>query len=213
MRAPRGDPSTRAALGIRGVLDGLAYMRGHGEVARIALIKGGWAIVGGAILLLTVFGDRIFSIGDSSDAGIGVLFAARGIGAFTGSFIVSVIASRKGDLIKLIAPAYFIAGACYASLALVPNIWIAAVAVIAAHVFGSILWVSSNVLLQMQVPDTFRGRVFSAELIALALVQSAVAYATAFALDVWHVDPRVLAGVVGLGLWVPALAWLAGRRR
>jgi len=207
MRVPRVMESARAALGIRGVIDGLAYMRGHRDVARIALIKGGWAIVGGALLLLTVFGDRIFRIGGSSDAGIGILFSARGIGALAGSLIVSAIASRSGNLIRLIAPAYFIAGACYASLAIVPTIWVAAAAVVAAHVFGSILWVASNVLLQMQVPDQFRGRVFAAELIALALVQSTVAYVTGVALDVWHADPRVLAALVGAGLWVPATFW------
>ena len=171
-----------------------------------------WAIVGGALLLLTVFGDRIFRIGDSSDAGIGILFGARGVGAFAGSLIVSVLAARKGNLIRLIAPAYFVAGLCYASLAIVPNIWIAAVMVVASHVFGSILWVSSNVLLQMQVPDEFRGRVFAAELVVLALVQSTVAYATAVALDQGHMDPRVLAAIVGLGLWGPALLWIYGQR-
>jgi len=218
MRVPRVTESARAALGLRGIIDGLAYMRGHRDVARIALVKGGWAIVGGAILLLTVFGDRIFRIGGSGDAGIGILFSARGIGALAGSLIVSAIAARSGNLVRLIAPAYFIAGACYASLAVVPTIWVAAIAVVAAHVFGSILWVSSNVLLQMQVPDEFRGRVFSAELIALALVQSAVAYLTGVALDAWHADPRVLAVIVGVGLWVPAGLWafhrpLAGEAR
>jgi MFS family permease len=71
MRVPARDSRLKAALGLRGVIDGLSYMRRHRDVARIALIKGGWAIVGGALLLLTVFGDRIFRIGDSSDAGIG----------------------------------------------------------------------------------------------------------------------------------------------
>ena len=212
MRVPSRDGVVRATLGLRGVLDGLSYMKHHGEVARIALIKGGWAIVGGALLLLTVFGDRIFRIGNSSDAGIGILFAARGIGALTGSLVVSLIAARQGNLIRLIAPAYFIAGACYAALAVVPTIWLAAVVVIAAHVFGSILWVSSNVLLQMKVPDEFRGRVFAAELIVMALVQSGVAYVTAVALDRGQSNPRALAAVVGFALWIPAVLWTLSRR-
>ena len=208
MRVPARDMTVRASLGLQGVIDGLSYMRRHGDVARIAFIKGGWAIVGGALLLLTVFGDRIFRVGDSSDAGIGILFAGRGIGALAGSLVVSLVAAKQGNLIRLIAPAYFIAGACYAALAIVPTIWLAAAAVIAAHIFGSILWVSSNVLLQMKVPDEFRGRVFAAELIVMALVQSAVAYTTAVALDRGQADPRVLAAVVGFALWIPAALWL-----
>jgi MFS family permease len=202
----------RASAGLRGVIEGLAYMREHADVARIALVKGGWALVGGALLLLTVFGDRVFRLGDSSDAGIGVLYGARGIGAAAGSLIVSLLAARQRNLVRLIAPSYLIAGACYASLSLVPNIWMAALAVIAAHVFGSILWVSSNVLLQMHVPDEFRGRVFAAELFALAVVQATVSYITATALDVLHVSPFVLAAIIGFSLWLPGLYWLFARR-
>ena len=212
MRVPSRGDAVRAQPGLRGVVDGLSYMRAHKEVARIALIKGGWALVGGALLLLTVFGDRIFRIGDSSDAGIGVLFASRGLGALAGSLIVSLIAARQGNLIRLIAPAYFIAGGCYAALAIAPSIWFAAGAVIAAHVFGSILWVSSNVLLQVRVPDEFRGRVFSAELIVMALVQSTVGVAPAPAREERAARPPGRAA--GGGRWggFPATAWLAGRR-
>lgn len=212
LRVPARAEGNRASAGLKGVAEGLAYMRAHREVARVALVKGGWALVGGALLLLTVFGDRVFRIGDSSDAGIGILYGARGIGAAAGSLIVSLLAARQRDLVRMIAPSYFIAGAAYASLAIVPTIWIAALAVIAAHVFGSILWVSSNVLLQMNVPDEFRGRVFAAELFALAVVQSSVSYATAVALDVFHWSPHVLAAVVGLSLWLPGLYWLNNSR-
>lgn len=213
LRVPARPAEGRAAAGLAGIKDGLAYMRAHGDVARIAFVKGGWALVGGALLLLTVFGDRVFRIGNSADAGIGVLYGARGVGAALGSLIVSWLAARQQNLVRLIAPAYFVAGAGYASLAIVPNIWVAAAAVIVAHIFGSILWVSSNVLLQMHVPDQFRGRVFAAELFALAVVQSSVSYLTATALDAWHISPFLLAAIVGFSLWIPGGYWLLQRRR
>jgi MFS family permease len=208
MRVPPRDPATRGSSGWHGLIEGLNYMRAHKTVARIAFVKGGWAVVGGALLLLTVFGDRVFRPGGSGDAGIGILFAARGFGAAIGSLVVTMLARRSsGALIRLIGPSYIIAGACYATLALAPSIWFAAATVVAAHTFGSILWVASNVLLQVSVPDEFRGRVFAAELMALSLVQSAIAYLTGVGLDILHLSPRLLAVVVGLGLWVPALFW------
>jgi MFS family permease len=94
-------------------------------------------------------------------------------------------------------------------LGLAPTIWFAAVAVICGHIFGSTLWVSSNVLLQMAVPDRFRGRVFAAELMLLSVVQSIIAFLTAEALDLWRIPPRTMAVVIGLGLWVPAVLWYA----
>jgi len=209
MRVPPREAARRAASGWHGLVEGWRYMRAHGPVARIALVKGGWAIVGGAMLLLTVFGDRVFRIGGTGDAGIGILYAARGVGAAVGSFSVALIArSSSRTLTRWIAPSYVAAGAAYATLGLAPNIWAAAATVILAHTFGSVLWVSSNVLLQMSVPDEFRGRVFAAELMAVAIVQSGCTYLTAVALDSLHVPPRTLAVLVGLALWIPAAAWM-----
>lgn len=211
LRIPARPDHIRASAGLKGLAEGLAYMRAHKDVARIAFVKGGWALVGGALLLLTVFGDRVFRIGDSSDAGIGILYGARGVGAIVGSLVVSVLAARQRNLVRMIGPSYLIAGTCYAAIAISPTIWIAALAVIAAHIFGSVLWVSSNVLLQMNVPDEFRGRVFSAELFVLAIVQSVVSYLTATALDVFHFSPQVLVAIVGFSLWIPGMYWLLAR--
>jgi MFS family permease len=210
MRIPRRASDGQAAPGWHGLVEGLRYMRSHPRVAQVATIKGGWALVGGAILLLTVFGDRVFRLGGSGDAGIGILYAARGIGAAVGSLSVALVARRSAGLLsRWIAPAYVAAGGAYAMLGLAPSIWVAAATVVVAHVFGSFLWVSSNVLLQLAVPDAFRGRVFAAELILLTLVQSAVTYATAIALDRGGMSPRALAVIIGMSLWLPALLWKA----
>ena len=208
LRMPARPDGPRASSGWHGLVEGVSYMRAHWPVARVALVKGGWAIVGGALLLLTVFGDRVFRIGASGDAGIGVLYAARGIGAAIGSFTVTALARRsQTQLTGWIAPSYLAAGAAYATLGFAPNIWAAALTVIVAHTFGSILWVASNVLLQMSVPDTFRGRVFAAELVALSVVQSTFTFATAVALDRFHASPRLLAIVIGVCLCGPAIWW------
>jgi MFS family permease len=207
MRVPKGD-AVRGAAGWHGLIEGLAYMRAHKPVAWIALVKGAWAIVGGGLLVLTVFGDRVFRPGGSSDAGIGILYAARGIGATIGSFTVTAIARASArSLTRVIGPSYFVAGICYVLLGFAPTIWFAAAFVVLAHTFGSILWVSSNVLLQMAVPDSFRGRVFAAELIAIAVVQSGITFMSALALDRVGIDPRNLAMVIGLLLWIPAMVW------
>jgi MFS family permease len=207
MRVPRR-ATAGAAAGWHGLAEGLAYMRAHRSVAWVALVKGGWAIVGGGLLLLTVFGDRLFRLGGSSDAGIGVLYAARGVGATIGSFTVTAIArASPPSLTRVIGPSYVIAGIGYAALGFAHSIWFAAAVVVLAHTFGSILWVSSNVLLQISVPDAFRGRVFAAELIAIAVVQSAMTCACAVALDRAGADPRTLAIVIGAALWIPATLW------
>jgi predicted MFS family arabinose efflux permease len=204
---PRVEAPARA--GLAPFVDGLKYLAEHRDVASFAVIKAGWATVGGALLILTVFGQRVFPINGSADAGTGILYAARGLGAIAGSWLVTHLASRSSDrLVRLVAPSFFLAGGFYALVGVAPSIWIAAVFVIGAHICGSTLWVASNVLLQLNVSEQFRGRVFSVELAAMTLIQAGASYLTARLLDGYHIDPHRLAIATGLVLWIPGAIWL-----
>jgi hypothetical protein len=44
----------------------------------------------------------------------------------------------------------------------------------------------------------------------LTVVQSAVTYGTAVALDLGQLSPRMLAVIIGVSLWIPAIAWRVG---
>lgn len=70
------------------------------------------------------------------------------------------------------------------------------------------LWVFSTVLLQMEVPDQFRGRVFAAELAFVTLVTSLSSYLTAYGLDHAGWSPRLLSFTLGAMFCVPAVVWL-----
>jgi hypothetical protein len=64
------------------------------------------------------------------------------------------------------------------------------------------------VLLQMEVPDAFRGRVFAAELALVTATSSLSSYATGYALDAVAVPPRTLAFGLGAAFAVPGVLWL-----
>lgn len=190
------------------LVEGLRYLRHHGAVAALTFVKAGWALAGGAVLLLTVFGARVFPLGRSAAAGIGVLYAARGVGASVGALVTRrAFRSDPLRLRRAVGPAYFVCGACYALLGFSPNLWVAAATVVGAHVAGAVLWVASSVLLQIAVPDRLRGRVFAAELVLLALMSSLTSYATATGLDRALLAPQTLAKIIGLLFCVPGLAW------
>ncbi len=82
-----------------------------------------------------------------------------------------------------------------------------------AHLGGSILWVFSTVLLQLEVPDRFRGRVFAAELAMVTLVTSASSYWTAVELDRLGRSPRVLSLALGLLFGIPGALWFVIQSR
>lgn len=206
---PSERPATWASLtGITDLVEGIRYVRGRANVSALLFVKAGWGLAGGVLLLLTIFGERIFPVGGSTAAGIGVLYAARGVGAGLGPIALRwILGQEPRTLRRSIGPAYLIVAIFYVALGVSPTLLLAAASVLLAHVGGSILWVFSTVLLQLEVPDRFRGRVFSTELMLVALTTSASSYLTALALDRGGWSPRTMSLTLGFLFCLPAVAW------
>ncbi|HEY7291335.1 MAG TPA: MFS transporter [Vicinamibacterales bacterium] len=208
---PRTDPrhGFKAIVGITDLVEGVRYVRQERHVAALMCVKAGWGLAGGVLLLLTVFGQRVFPVGAGAAAGIGILYGARGIGAAAGPITIRWMLGQDAKTLRgIIAPAFFMVGLFYVVLAGAPTLPIAALAVLLAHFGGSILWVFSTVLLQMEVPDRFRGRVFAAELALVTFVTSLSSYLTAYGLDHAGWSPRSLAFVLGALFCIPGGVWL-----
>lgn len=198
-----------AVTGMADFVEGLRYLRRHSHVAALMFVKAGWGLAGGVLLLLTIFGQRIFPLAGGSAGGIGVLYGARGIGAGLGPIMLRwILGQQPRHLRRTIGPAYFLVGAFYMALAAAPTLPLAAMAVLFAHVGGAALWVFSTVLLQLEVPDRFRGRVFAVELALVTLAASVSSYCTAYALDRAGWSPRTLSFLLGFLFCVPGAIWL-----
>ncbi len=208
-------PAGWASLtGFGDLVEGIRYVKSDRHVAALMLVKAGWGIAGGVLLIMTVMGEREFRIGGSAAAGIGVLYAARGIGAGIGPIMARAwLGQQPDEMRRAIAPSYVLVALFYLMLSWASNIYVAGAAVIGAHAAGSVLWVFSTVLLQMSVPDRFRGRVFSAELALLMIISAASSFACGYALDNWGASPFMLTRVLGALFVLPTLGWLLIERR
>ncbi len=220
IRLPKRPPPARRtrltvakALGITDTLEGLAYVRARPRVLAYMSVKTGWCVGGGILLLLAVFGEKVFPVGGSAAAGIGVLYAARGIGTAVGPFVARRAAGdSRRSMQRAIGLAFLVGGVFYVAFALSTNFVLALVVLAAAHAGGSTLWVFSTVLLQQSVEDEFRGRVFAAELAALTLALAASNYVTGELLDRFHFAPRAVAVGTGLLFFLPGLLWFVTAR-
>jgi hypothetical protein len=194
--------------GIADLFEGARFVGSDRQVWALMLVKAGWGMAGGVLLLVTVLGERVFRIGGSAAAGIGVLYAARGIGAGLGPILARAwLGQRPEHMRRAIAPAYLLVAVFYLMLSWSPGIGWASLAIVGAHAAGSVLWVFSTVLLQMSVPDRLRGRVFSTELTLVMIVSAISSYACGFALDRYGVSPFVVTRAMGMLFVVPAAAW------
>ena len=219
VRFPKRPPREKStltlsrALGISQTIEGARYVMRRSRVLALLLVKPAWGLGGGILTLLPVFGERVFPVGKGAALGIGVLFAARGIGTAIGPIVARRISGEgtKG-MQNTIGIAFLIGGAFYIAFGSTKSFAVALIVLGLAHTGGSILWVFSTVLLQRGVEDSFRGRVFAAELALLTLTMAASNYLTGELLDRFGLSPRVVTIAIGILFLLPGFIWFATKR-
>ena len=190
-----------------GITDAIAtairLARSRRTVAAFLLTKTSFGFGTGIVALLAIFGRDVFGAGD---AGIGILFAARGLGALIGPFVArSAMGTDDRGLIRGIGWSFVALTMAYALFPLAPGIAVAAVLVFVAHCGGGAQWSLSTLGLQRATPDAIRGRVFSVD---YGLVTLAIALSTllaGFLADAVAPQPAVwtMVGLVAIagGAW------------
>src|SRR5829696_6692511 len=200
-------------LGITETIEGIKYVKDRPRVLAVLLVKPAWGLGGGILTLLAVFGERIFPVGKDAATGIGVLFAARGIGTAVGPIVARRVSGEGNKRMQIsIGIAFLIGGAFYIAFGSATSFVFALIVLGIAHCGGSILWVFSTVILQRAVADSFRGRVFAAELALLTLTMAASNYVTGELLDRFQISPRIVTVGIGILFVLPGLAWFITQR-
>ena len=201
------------ALGISDTLEGGRYVKHRPRVFAYLMVKPMWGMGGGILTLLAVFGEKIFPVAGKTATGIGVLFTARGIGTAVGPIVARRWAGETPKQMQIaIGIAFLIGGAFYIAFGSARNFALALLFLLIAHTGGSILWVFSTVLLQREIEDRFRGRVFAAELALLTLTMAASNYLVGELMDRFGFSPRVVTAGVGTFFLLPGLIWFATQR-
>jgi MFS family permease len=178
-------------------------------VLALLAVKFGWGIAGGVLVVLPLLAKRDFHAGD---VGIGLLLAARGVGALIGPFVGrSALGPQDRRIFTTIGVALAVFGVGYMLLGWVPRLAVgsgallalAMVAVAIAHVGGGAQWMLSSYGLQRIVPDHIRGRIFAMDgmLVTLTFGLSSV-------LTGWLADSFGARGTA-MGMGAIALVWAA----
>jgi MFS family permease len=209
--APPQGSVVRTAL--REMADGWGFLRAEPRVGRIALAKMTWAIGGGALVYaLTLLGDEVAP--HALAAGIGILFAARGLGTGIGPVVARAVFKDEERWPLVIGVFIAFSGLCYATVSVIP--WTLAavlILVLLAHSTSGANWVMATVLLQKRTEDRYRGRVFATEWFLVMMADTASILTASVALEAGLFDLRtcfqafalvqVFCGVLWLLLVVP----------
>ena len=153
-----------------GIREGLSFLFSNRQILRPSLAKGAFTMFLGALTyMLILVSENILMMGS---VGLGLLYAARGIGTGVGPVIGRRIFKRESWWIKAMGLCMIFSGATYILVGLSTSIMVMLLFVFIAHAASGANWVMSTVLLQRRTPDTFRGRIFSTEWLLFTVSQS-----------------------------------------
>lgn len=153
-----------------GIKKGIGFLKSNRHVLRPALAKG-WIEVslGALVYLLILVADDILIMGS---VGLGLLYAARGMGTAIGPMIMRRFFPDERLWIKALGICMSLVGLGYFMMGFSNSLITMMALVLFAHAGSGANWVSSTVLIQKRTPDEYRGRVFSTEWLLLTLTES-----------------------------------------
>jgi MFS family permease len=147
---------------VKDFIEGMRYLREYLPSLALVAIELGWGFGAGVLVLLSVFGTQVFHAGD---AGIGLLYAGRGLGALVGPFVMrAIVGNNITKQRNAIWMSFLLTATGYVIVAYAGwnnSLWLAAFALIIAHFGGGVVWAIAGLLLQITTPDRLRGRVLS----------------------------------------------------
>lgn len=218
VQVPRRGPQAVAAEGVfhqsgwHNFVQGVRYIRRRPQVLRLLSVKA-WSVGvgGGLVLLFTLFAETVFQAGV---AGMGVIYMVRGIGAAAGPIIARRLVGEAPEvLFRTIGVAFLVMGGLYMLFAGMPTLLLAALVLCVATMAANVLWVFSSTLLQLRVPDAYRGRVFAADFALFTVLMAVSTFITGWALDHLGLGTRTMTLIFGAILLLPGVLWLAALRR
>lgn len=188
---------------VRATIETARYSRGDHRVLALLSVKAGFGLVAGVVVLIAVFAEEVYGAGA---IGIGVLMAARGLGALVGPFLGRWAAGeRDRRLFTAIAMALGVFGLGYTAFGLMPTLLLAAPTVAIAHLGGGAQWTLSSYGLQRVVEDRIRGRIFAFDNALITLTFTISSVVTAWTTTAFGERPAAVAlGVSAIayaGLW------------
>lgn len=183
--------------------DGWRHLRDHPRIARIAMAKSTWGIAGGSLVyLLTLLGEEISP--QRAAMGIGLLFAARGLGTAIGPVVVRASFRDEATWPLILGVAVALSGVAYGIVGLSPWTHAVIVWIIVAHAASGANWVLATVMIQKRTEDRFRGRVFATEWLLVMGAESLSIFIASVLLETGVLDLRSMI------LWLGAIQVVCG---
>ena len=168
MQRPRSESHQARIRPIADMREALHLAKSDHTIFALMASKTTFAVGAGAVVQLAALSVDAFH---SGDGGLGLLFAARGVGSALGPIVATrFVRNNIARLLTTCGVAGFLFAAGYLGAAVSPTLIIASMCVMAAHFGGGAQWTLSTYGLQMRSPDSLRGRVLAGDMALVTLM-------------------------------------------
>ena len=207
MQADR-DTAVAEARPLQAMGEALRFIRRNPRVLSLVTVKSAVGVGNGVLGIFPVLATVVFAVGP---LGTGLLFAARGFGALMGPLLLRRVLSRRSWLMPGLAVSMIVYGLAYLGVSVSGWFWLVVVLVTVAHLSGGANWTLSNYALQIEVPDSLRGRVFATDMMIVTLAMSFSLLFAGALTD--HLNPRVPIAICASLTLVYGIVWRLTTRR
>lgn len=207
---PRDDFSVSTGQsGFNSYIDGLRYLWHRPHILALTLVKAAGALSYGAIEIVQVeFAEKVFPLGSGSSGTLGIIYATIGIGSGFGPLLAQKITGENPKAMRWgITIAFALSAIGFFGVAWSPTLWILLLATLIRTGGSGVSWVYSSALMQMQVPSTFRGRVFAFDLAVFTIASVSSTLSGGYAFDRLGYTPREVAFWCGVVAVVVFFVW------
>ncbi|MFN2123341.1 MAG: MFS transporter [Candidatus Promineifilaceae bacterium] len=201
-------------------IDGLRYLRLHRFIFAISLVKAGGSLAWGAINVLEIsyandyFADSLSRLGSmlnlaaTGAATLGAIYFVSGLGTGLGPiFMRRWLGDVQRRLMLGILIGFIMLTVGIYGLSVAPALPLFLLMSFIRTVGSGTVWVFSAAMLQMIVPDQYRGRVFSTEFALLTLTQSISIFVAGYLLDTAGFDTRQVTVVSAATAAIVTVLW------
>lgn len=190
------------------MVDGFRYVKQRPNIGVLTLVKG-LSQFGTADIIIALYAERIFPVGEDGAIAIGAMYMSFGIGAILGPLLMNHFGDGSDIYLqKSIFIGFIMMPIGWLILGFAPLLPIAMFGLVLRSMGGSINWTYSTVLLQTKVENSFLGRVFALDFSIFTLFMAGAVWLTGYFIDTFEIGPREMTYYSGLAYIVPILLWL-----
>jgi MFS family permease len=204
VKAPEGNFITSSLSQVK---EGFQIIIRTPRISRIITAKAAWGLFGGGLVYMLILVGADIGLGEVA-AGIGLLFAARGVGTGLGPILARYAFTNRENWPLLIGWLVSVCGIGYIAMGWLSWGWWVALFVVFSHAASGANWVISTVLLQERSEDEWRGRMFSTDFLLLTMVNGISTLAASLILEYTDISLRELVQIFAVGQLLSGILWV-----